>query len=629
MQPLTLEDLYPLHFAVWDDNTEQLDALLEQQNLDLEKRDPRDNTPLLLAYRLGRNKAARMLLAAGAFPKARTDHGTGWESIHVASWSRNPDLVRTSVLGYLRQTDSGLTDRMPDLQRRLESLPDFQCTMTWSFESWIPLLGRLLPSDTYSIFKRGSSLRLDTTLLGMTGLKWERGSVSLILWGKDMPRPGALYVADNELKTAADARLAFTHPQDTHIQDWVRKLLTQKQKITDWWSRDVVLTPCVHQGLVGGFMSKAKGLLGIDAPPRGRISDSRSTVTSASSSGASGEEGGSGESTPRIVHVENPYQVREDVGVWNDCCVYDMRNLCIRDLTAPPLMPELKLESWWVPEYSRQATQEDVDAALATGTQVAPKTMEGVASAEVATSEAPEKLLKPLQRMLRAIQAGKINENNAASATLEDLEGLNSEEQNGSVHAAAAGSHGCVDVKEWSFEEYWGVPRPRASAAQVAQAEAALAARIASCGISTETAVDMAHAPANSAYVHTDGKLHKPYGHLVQLKADALTTEDKSLDAKVYFSKDFPITTEQFLPVAEMMARTSKHAGNLRRFFETKMPAGAGFPVRFTLPIMFGITATVSFDFCDAGRPIPKSIFEIPSDFKMGAYVDRGFIRQL
>ena len=57
---------------------------------------------------------------------------------------------------------------------RLESLPDFQCTMTWSFDSWIPLLGRMLPSDTYSIFKRGSSLRLDTTLLGMTGLRWER-----------------------------------------------------------------------------------------------------------------------------------------------------------------------------------------------------------------------------------------------------------------------------------------------------------------------------------------------------------------------------------------------------------------------------------------------------------------------
>jgi hypothetical protein len=32
------------------------------------------------------------------------------------------------------------------------------------------------------------------------------------------------------------------------------------------------------------------------------------------------------------------------------------------------------------------------------------------------------------------------------------------------------------------------------------------------------------------------------------------------MDLRVAFSKNFPLTPEQFLPVAEMMARTSEHA---------------------------------------------------------------------
>jgi hypothetical protein len=49
------------------------------------------------------------------------------------------------------------------------------------------------------------------------------------------PLPGAVRVLDHDAKTGADARLAFTRPKDQQVQDWVRKLLTQKQKTTDMW----------------------------------------------------------------------------------------------------------------------------------------------------------------------------------------------------------------------------------------------------------------------------------------------------------------------------------------------------------------------------------------------------------
>lgn len=77
------------------------------------------------------------------------------------------------------------------------------------------------------------------------------------------------------------------------------------------------------------------------------------------------------------------------------------------------------------------------------------------------------------------------------------------------------------------------------------------------------------------------------------------------------------------------MARTGRHAENVRRFFLSKFPQGAGFPVKFTLPVLPTITATITFEHCNTRRSPDKSLFEIPADYTMGAYVEKGWIRQL
>jgi hypothetical protein len=85
----------------------------------LESLDKHGNTPLLLAYRMGRTRSARMLLAAGAFSKARTPEG--WEAIHVAALTGNPDLVRSSVVAFLKETDDAFQRRLPRIQASLEN----------------------------------------------------------------------------------------------------------------------------------------------------------------------------------------------------------------------------------------------------------------------------------------------------------------------------------------------------------------------------------------------------------------------------------------------------------------------------------------------------------------------------
>ena len=77
------------------------------------------------------------------------------------------------------------------------------------------------------------------------------------------------------------------------------------------------------------------------------------------------------------------------------------------------------------------------------------------------------------------------------------------------------------------------------------------------------------------------------------------------------------------------MARTARHAANFRRFFERKMPRASGFPVQLSLPVFPTVTATVTFEYCSTHRSPPASMFELPPEYKMGAYVERGWIRQL
>jgi len=173
---------YPLHSLIWTNSHTNLSTTLTalSNKAELEVKDPHGRTPLMLAVSLGQIECTRQLLDVGANVNTECD---GWTVVQEATASGDPELVQMVLDQRDRQRYSTRIGGIPDLLKKLKDAPDFYVEMTWEFTSWVPLVSRMCPSDTYRVYKRGSSVRVDTTLLGFDQNSWVRGSRSYIFTG--------------------------------------------------------------------------------------------------------------------------------------------------------------------------------------------------------------------------------------------------------------------------------------------------------------------------------------------------------------------------------------------------------------------------------------------------------------
>ncbi|NXD50323.1 AN13B protein, partial [Corvus moneduloides] len=190
---------------------------------DIEQLDPRGRTPLHLATTLGHLECARVLLKHGA--DVGKENRSGWTGCHAVPWPWALPLCPTVLQEAVSTRDLELVQlvlRYRDYQRaikRLAGIPvlleklrkvpplvgaaggcshgdpltpwcspqaqDFYVEMKWEFTSWVPLVSKICPSDTYKVWKSGQNLRVDTTLLGFDHMTWQRGNRSFVFRGQD------------------------------------------------------------------------------------------------------------------------------------------------------------------------------------------------------------------------------------------------------------------------------------------------------------------------------------------------------------------------------------------------------------------------------------------------------------
>ena len=205
--------------------------------MDINGSDENGNSPIHLALKLRRMKCLYVLL------KHIRDSGLrlnirdreGWTPIMNARSClkyQNEDCRKFFTELLLERRLQGLLEfqkRVPELKRVMGTkIPDFEMKLKFKFSSLIPFLSSVLPKDTIVIRKRGVRLRIDMTLVGFEGLRWQRGKLSFIFEGDCKEEPGRLRVLDNEAKTEGDALHSLKRPTEDKITEMVDRLLLSK-----------------------------------------------------------------------------------------------------------------------------------------------------------------------------------------------------------------------------------------------------------------------------------------------------------------------------------------------------------------------------------------------------------------
>ncbi|XP_066924704.1 ankyrin repeat domain-containing protein 13C-like [Clytia hemisphaerica] len=190
-------DFLPLHETIFLKDAKRLEHLIESQKYDIDKKDKFGNTALHIAAMIGATDCLQCLLKHKA--DANIKNLNGWTPLAETVSYGSRTAIKSILRRIKQQNRENMDIRRPTLVKTLKDLNDFEMELRWEFHSWVPLLSRLLPSDVCKISKKGSAIRMDSTLIEFTDMKWKRGDITFLFRG-DKETSENLIVMDNENK---------------------------------------------------------------------------------------------------------------------------------------------------------------------------------------------------------------------------------------------------------------------------------------------------------------------------------------------------------------------------------------------------------------------------------------------
>lgn len=219
---------YLLHKAVFEGNLPAIRRLCLNETIqlfycDIEAQDPLGLTPLMYAIKMNRKDAVLVLTECGCNPKLRSNPLLK-TPIEEAVTQRAHIMLKYLLLTGHRLRQSQWELEKERLINAIEKIPDFSCEMNWECDSkFIPFAKRLAPSDTYKIYKKGSSLRVDMTLAGFSKLKCVRGNISALFKGRGYENQGKIFIIDHEKKKMVDLLSDYDMEQlDNNVDELIR-----------------------------------------------------------------------------------------------------------------------------------------------------------------------------------------------------------------------------------------------------------------------------------------------------------------------------------------------------------------------------------------------------------------------
>ncbi|KAK6036065.1 ankyrin repeat protein [Cooperia oncophora] len=190
-------ETYPLHKAAFFNDVHSISQLIKAGR-SLYEQDMHGNTALHISTMLGHREATALLLAHNAPVKVK--NCDGWNPLMEAVSYGDRQIITEMLRKLKAQSRMGMTSRKAHLIKMLEDIGDFYLELKWDFQSWIPLLSRMLPSDVCQIYKKGTQLRMDTTLADFNERRWERGDISFVFNAKAKYESDELIIMDNNAK---------------------------------------------------------------------------------------------------------------------------------------------------------------------------------------------------------------------------------------------------------------------------------------------------------------------------------------------------------------------------------------------------------------------------------------------